>query len=313
MGRHRRASAASRSLRSTAAPAASPTARGRHRGTPRRRRGPAPLRTGLLSASAAMAMGAVAVASGLLPGPDGVYVEGYDGPGGRIPVDGLTELHGSDPQGLTGIPGPGTGTDADRRDGDTRRSTTSPGRTGTPERTAAGRGDRSSRSDAPQRTDDDPTGATPTSPTPSSSPGRTSSGSPSTPHLDGTRVEEAAEAEVLRLVNQERARAGCRPLTSDPGLAQLADRFSRLMATQRFFSHVAPDGSTPWDRAERLGIDNLAAENIARGQRTAAAVVESWMDSPAHRANILECDYTTLGVGVHFGSGGPWWTQEFGY
>ncbi|MFE0739551.1 CAP domain-containing protein, partial [Streptomyces sp. NPDC058855] len=51
----------------------------------------------------------------------------------------------------------------------------------------------------------------------------------------------------------------------------------------------------------------------ARGQTDAAAVMEAWMNSPGHKANILNCDFKTLGVGVHFGSGGPWWTQDFGY
>jgi uncharacterized protein YkwD len=41
--------------------------------------------------------------------------------------------------------------------------------------------------------------------------------------------------------------------------------------------------------------------------------MEAWMNSPGHRANILNCEFTTLGVGVHFGPGGPWWTQDFGY
>lgn len=61
------------------------------------------------------------------------------------------------------------------------------------------------------------------------------------------------------------------------------------------------------------GISDLGGENIARGQADAAAVMQAWMNSPGHRANILNCDFKTLGVGVHLGSGGPWWTQDFGY
>ncbi|MEU7074943.1 CAP domain-containing protein, partial [Streptomyces narbonensis] len=79
-----------------------------------------------------------------------------------------------------------------------------------------------------------------------------------------------------------------------------------------FFDHTDPDGDTPWARAEQAGVTGLAGENIARGQADAAAVMESWMNSDGHRANILNCDFTTLGVGVHFGDGGPWWTQDFG-
>ena len=57
---------------------------------------------------------------------------------------------------------------------------------------------------------------------------------------------------------------------------------------------------------------NSRAENIARGQQDAAEVMESWMTSAGHRANILNCSLTRLGVGVAQGSGGPWWTQLFG-
>jgi uncharacterized protein YkwD len=84
------------------------------------------------------------------------------------------------------------------------------------------------------------------------------------------------------------------------------------MAERGFFSHTDSDGRDPWDRAGAAGIDYLRAENIARGQDTASDVMSSWMDSSGHRANILNCEYTKLGVGVHFGDGGPWWTQSFG-
>jgi uncharacterized protein YkwD len=56
----------------------------------------------------------------------------------------------------------------------------------------------------------------------------------------------------------------------------------------------------------------MRAENIAQGQATPAAVMADWMASAGHRANILDCDLTTLGVGVAYGPGGPWWTQDFG-
>jgi uncharacterized protein YkwD len=124
--------------------------------------------------------------------------------------------------------------------------------------------------------------------------------------------EKAAEAEVLDIVNAERASAGCGPVAHDSGLAQLAGDYSADMAERGFFSHTDPDGRDPWDRARDAGIDYLRAENIARGQPTPASVMSSWMDSAGHRANILNCEYTKLGVGVHFASGGPWWTQSFG-
>uniref|UniRef100_UPI0004C7A703 CAP domain-containing protein n=1 Tax=Streptomyces sp. NRRL F-5727 TaxID=1463871 RepID=UPI0004C7A703 len=124
---------------------------------------------------------------------------------------------------------------------------------------------------------------------------------------------DAAEAEVLRLVNVERGKVGCSPVQPSDGLARLAGAFSADMANRGFFDHTDPDGATPWSRAQAAGVTNLGGENIARGQVDATAVMVSWMNSDGHRANILNCDFTTLGVGVHFADGGPWWTQDFGY
>lgn len=126
-------------------------------------------------------------------------------------------------------------------------------------------------------------------------------------------AEAQAAAEVLELVNEERSKVGCSPLSANSALADLAESFSDDMAARDFFDHTDPDGKTPWDRAAKAGISSLGGENIARGQADAAAVMEAWMNSPGHKANILNCDFKTLGVGVHFGSGGPWWTQDFGY
>jgi uncharacterized protein YkwD len=125
--------------------------------------------------------------------------------------------------------------------------------------------------------------------------------------------QAAAEARVLQLVNEERAEAGCSPVAANSALRELAEDFSEAMAAQGFFDHTDPSGATPWDRAEAAGISDLGGENIARGQADAQAVMDAWMDSPGHKANILNCDFRTLGVGVHFGPGGPWWTQDFGY
>ncbi|WP_148667929.1 CAP domain-containing protein, partial [Streptomyces sp. WAC05950] len=130
------------------------------------------------------------------------------------------------------------------------------------------------------------------------------------PSLDGHSAEEAA---VVTLVNQERAQAGCGPVRANPPLAALAGAFSKDMATRGFFGHDDPDGNTPWDRAAKAGLSGLGAENIARGQGDAESVMKAWMDSPGHRANILNCEFRTLGVGAHFAAGGPWWTQDFGF
>jgi uncharacterized protein YkwD len=145
--------------------------------------------------------------------------------------------------------------------------------------------------------------ATPSAPTAPAPPAT----SPQTPQpADGS----GAEAQVLTLVNAERAAAGCRALVADPALAAVARAHSQDMRDRGFFSHQNPDGLSPFDRAERAGI-SARAENIARGQKDAAAVMDAWMNSSGHRANILNCGLTRLGVGVAEGSGGPWWTQLF--
>ncbi|MFB6811031.1 CAP domain-containing protein [Streptomyces sp. NPDC056387] len=133
---------------------------------------------------------------------------------------------------------------------------------------------------------------------------------PATKPDDGHSAQEAA---VLTLVNQERAQAGCGPVRANPPLAALAAAFSKDMATRGFFDHTDPDGRTPWDRATNAGLGGLGGENIARGQGDAQAVMNAWMNSPGHRANILNCEFRTLGVGAYFADGGPWWTQDFGF
>jgi uncharacterized protein YkwD len=99
---------------------------------------------------------------------------------------------------------------------------------------------------------------------------------------------------------------------ADPALAAVARAHSADMRDRGYFSHDTPEGLSPFDRAEAAGLTHARAENIAYGQRDAAAVMAGWMDSPGHRANILNCSLSTLGVGVAEGPGGPWWTQLFG-
>jgi len=126
---------------------------------------------------------------------------------------------------------------------------------------------------------------------------------------------EVAEAqrEILSLVNTRRARHGCGALSASAPLNQLAVSYSTEMGTEDFFSHTDPAGRTPWDRAKAMGISNLGGENIAVGQPTPQAVMDAWMNSSGHRANILDCGFHSLGVGVYYAEGGPWWTQDFGY
>ncbi|WP_460112638.1 CAP domain-containing protein [Streptomyces platensis] len=312
MGRHRRlanptpAAPGPRSVDAPTAamPAAAPDGPPRHRShRAARARGAAPVRTGLLGASAAVAMGAVAVASGLIPG-GGQFDGGTgDGPGERVRARALPET--TAPQGaLSASPTDRATLPASR--GSSRAAV--PGSTGPTTPTTSPAPHRPAKS--PTRKADSPGSAAPT--------GHPSGSASAAPHPTasvsaGTGSESSAEAQVLALVNQERSRAGCSPLTADPELASLAQRFSDDMARRGFFDHTDPDGHTPWDRAEAQGISDLGGENIARGQATAQAVMDTWMHSPGHRANILNCEYKTLGVGAHFGPGGPWWTQDFGF
>jgi uncharacterized protein YkwD len=119
-----------------------------------------------------------------------------------------------------------------------------------------------------------------------------------------------AEDQVLALVNVQRAAAGCDALGADAALASVARAHSADMRDRGFFDHVNPDGLDPFDRASQAGL-SARAENIAYGQQSAAAVMDAWMDSSGHRANILDCSLTRLGVGMADGAGGPWWTQLF--
>lgn len=119
---------------------------------------------------------------------------------------------------------------------------------------------------------------------------------------------------MVELTNAARARAGCDPLHTDARLRRAAEGHSADMAQQRYFSHTSPDGRSPWNRAEAEGYSQPSGENIARGYDTAEAVVDGWMDSQAHRENILNCESQAIGVGVHIGGEkGPYWTQMFGY
>ncbi|MFE5769465.1 CAP domain-containing protein [Streptomyces sp. NPDC056485] len=126
-------------------------------------------------------------------------------------------------------------------------------------------------------------------------------------------VDAGSESAVLALVNKERAAAGCGPLTTNSKLSAAARAYSDTMARSGVMSHTGPDGSTMTSRVEAAGYAwSRLGENIARGQADADAVMDAWMNSSGHRANILNCAFKEIGIGVHKGDGGPWWTQDFG-
>jgi uncharacterized protein YkwD len=128
-----------------------------------------------------------------------------------------------------------------------------------------------------------------------------------------TTVAADAEEAVIRLTNEARAEAGCPAVRFDSRLRTAARRHSADMGVHDYFSHDSRDGDTFADRIVAAGYPRPGAENIARGYRTAAAVMEGWMNSAGHRANILNCGLRTIGVGMYDAPGGPWWTQDFGW
>ncbi len=127
--------------------------------------------------------------------------------------------------------------------------------------------------------------------------------------LDLTDLEQ----DVVFFVNEARVKAGCAKLRIDPRLMTSARQHSAEMAASGTFDHESPDGASPWDRMARAGYRLGGAENIAKGYQNAADAVKSWLNSPSHRRNILNCQLTVTGVGVNLDRGGPWWTQDFGY
>jgi uncharacterized protein YkwD len=161
-----------------------------------------------------------------------------------------------------------------------------------------------------------PGSGTPTpTPTPSGTPSTTPSSTPTTapPPSSGT-VGTAEENEVLRLTNAERAKGGCAPLKHDPQLRAAAFGHSDDMAKNNYFDHTSRDGRTFTDRIRAAGFTGGSswAENIAFGQPTAASVVQGWMNSSGHRANIMNCRFNLIGVGAAKSSSGRiYWTQDF--
>ncbi len=122
--------------------------------------------------------------------------------------------------------------------------------------------------------------------------------------------------EVLRLVNEERAKHGLNPVTIDPQLTAAAEDYACTMITDDYFGHYHPEtGEGPGQRATAAGYHYLAVgENLAAGQKTPDEVMEDWMNSTAgHRENILNPMWVHVGLAVRTGGTyGIYWVQEFG-
>jgi len=118
------------------------------------------------------------------------------------------------------------------------------------------------------------------------------------------------EAEVIRLVNEIRQENGLKPLTANWELSRVARYKSQDMRDKGYFSHTSPTYGSPFQMIKAFGLSyRTAGENIAMGYRTPRAVVDGWMNSSGHRANILNAGYTQIGVG--YVEQGHYWTQMF--
>ena len=142
--------------------------------------------------------------------------------------------------------------------------------------------------------------------------------SATTPALAADNLTNLSRGAV-DLVNQERLKAGLNPLEWNDRLAAAASSYANEMASQGFFAHNAPDGTTPVSRAQKAGYPAYGwgglyvGENLARGFNTAESVNQAWMNSPEHRANLLLPKYREIGVGVAVAPDGTkYWAQEFG-
>ncbi|MGW7361704.1 CAP domain-containing protein [Streptomyces sp. NPDC054802] len=118
-------------------------------------------------------------------------------------------------------------------------------------------------------------------------------------------------ARVVALVNSERTKAGCSPVTLNAKLTKAAQDHSEDMAAHQNMSHTGSDGSDPGDRITRAGYSwSTYGENVAYGYATAESVMAGWMSSPGHKRNILNCAFKEIGVGL--AQPYDYWTQDFG-
>jgi uncharacterized YkwD family protein/spore coat assembly protein SafA len=128
------------------------------------------------------------------------------------------------------------------------------------------------------------------------------------PNIDDVKK---LESEVVRLVNIERSKHGLGPLKENWELSRVARYKSTDMKNKGYFDHYSPTYGSPFDMMKKFGFKFYSAgENIAMGQRTPQEVMNAWMNSPGHRANILKADFKEIGVGLAK-DGSMYWTQMF--
>jgi uncharacterized protein YkwD len=128
-----------------------------------------------------------------------------------------------------------------------------------------------------------------------------------------TTAAPSVATQILTRVNAERAKAGCKAVVLDARLTAAAAGHAQDMATNNYFSHTSRDGRSFVDRIKAQGYPVPRSENIAAGQPTATAVMDAWMASSGHRANILDCTAVAMGAAsAKGGSYGVYWVQDFG-
>lgn len=154
---------------------------------------------------------------------------------------------------------------------------------------------------------------TPNCPNLPSKPNNTPSNPSTTPEQKPSTDFSSYQQQVLDLVNAERAKRGISALTLDSSLSSVATKKSQDMVNKNYFDHTSPTYGSPFDMMKQFGISyRTAGENIAKGQKTPQEVVAAWMNSEGHRKNILNPNFTNLGVGIAKDSNKTtYWTQMF--
>lgn len=134
---------------------------------------------------------------------------------------------------------------------------------------------------------------------------------PTADRADAAVSLSSQRTRVDSLTDAARKRAGCKPLTVSTRLNTSAQRHAKDMATNGFLGHASSDGTSWIGRIKAAGYPAPGAENVARGYDSAAVVVKKWLESPAHRRNIVNCRFTKVGIG--YANPGNYWVQDFGY
>ena len=126
--------------------------------------------------------------------------------------------------------------------------------------------------------------------------------------LSGTAESQAAARAAFDIVNARRQEAGLSALTWNSGLEQASA--VRAVEASQFFSHTRPDGSDWWTVNSNL----MYGENLAKGYASADAAVNAWLNSPTHKANIMDVEFRSGAIAIHISGNGQWfWAQEFGF